>query len=104
MFAQAPLLENADFLLTLGLLLAVILGGGFALLWLDRWRKKQAARDQTRSVDALSAYRTLYDRGEISRAEYETIRGQLAYQMREEIDAALEAKKIKAKGQRKKED
>jgi len=104
MFAQAPLLENADFLLTLGLLLAVILGGGFALLWLDRWRKKQAARDQIRSVDALSAYRNLYDRGEISRAEYETIRGQLAHQMREEIDAAMEARKIKAKGQRKKED
>ena len=104
MFAQAPLLENSDFLLTLGLLLAVILGGGFALLWLDRWRKKQATRDQTRSVDALSAYRDLYDRGEISRAEYETIRGQLAYQMREEIDAALEARKKKAKEGRRRED
>jgi hypothetical protein len=97
MIAQAPLLENADFLLALGLLLAVILGGGFILLWLDRWRKRQAARDRTRSVDALSAYRNLYDRGEISRAEYETIRGQLAYQMREEIDAAMEARKTKAK-------
>ena len=97
MFAQAPLLEDADFLLTLGLLLVVILVGGFVLLGLDRWRKKRGAADQTRSVDALSSYRTLYECGEISRAEYEVIRGQLAHQMRDEIDAALEAKKNKAK-------
>jgi len=103
MFAQAPLLEDADFLLTLGLLLAVILLGGFALLGLDRLRKKRAAADQTRSVDALSSYRTLYDRGEISRTEYETIRGQLAHQMREEIDAVLEAKKNKVKRQQRPE-
>src|SRR4051812_17713782 len=96
--ADARLLENSDFLISVALLLVALLGGGIVLLWLDRWRKKQAAR-QTRSVDALSAYRDLYDRGELSRAEYEVIRGQLAHQMREEIDATLEArKKAKAKG------
>jgi hypothetical protein len=97
MFAQA-LLENADFLTAMGLLLAVILLGGGTLIWLDRWRKKQAARDATRSVDALSSYRALYDRGEISREEYQTIRGQLAHQMREELDAVAESRKRKAQG------
>jgi len=106
LLADARLLENVDFLLSIGLLVVVILGGGIVLLWLDRWRKKQAA-GKTKSVDALSAYRELYDRGELTRSEYETIRAQLAHQMREELDLALAARKktkTKADGRRPSED
>jgi hypothetical protein len=99
-FADARLLENSDFLLSIAFLFVALLGGGVILLWLDRWRKKQAAGEM-RSTDALSAYRALYERGELSKGEYELIRGQLAHQMREEIDATLEArKKAKMKGDR----
>ncbi len=79
-FAEGPF-QSVEFLVTVGLLIAALLGGAVVIYVTDLWRKKQVAPPRE-GVESLSMYRSLYERGELSQPEYRVIRDRLAQQMK----------------------
>jgi hypothetical protein len=68
-------------------LFGVCLVGVLILYFVDRWRKRvQAGEDNDSSSDQLSHFRTLYERGEMSREEYDRVKTLLAGQLRKEMN------------------
>jgi len=65
-------------------LIGVLLLGALIIAMVDRWRKRSRPVGTT-AGDQLSHFRALFDRGELSREEFERIRSQLAPKMKEEL-------------------
>jgi hypothetical protein len=84
--ANPNLFQSVEFLVTVGLLVLILLGGAVVLYVTDVWRKKQLAPDRE-SAEALTSYRAMYERGEITEAEYLAVRNRIAAQMRPETAA-----------------
>jgi hypothetical protein len=51
----------------------------------DRWRKRNA-RLSPAPADQLSQFRSLYERGEMSREEFERVKALLAGQLRQDLN------------------
>jgi hypothetical protein len=79
---------STEFLLTVGLLIAVLLTGAVVLFFVDRWRKRQLADHDSESVESLSSFRALYERGELTEAEYKAVRDKMARKVKQEVAAA----------------
>lgn len=84
--ANPKLFQSVEFLVTVGLLVLILLGGAVVLYFTDVWRKKQLAPDRE-SADALTSYRAMYERGEITESEYLAVRNRVAAQLRQEVAA-----------------
>jgi hypothetical protein len=82
--ATPNLFQSVEFLVTVGLLVLILLGGAVVLYFTDVWRKKQLAPDRE-SAEALTTFRAMYERGEITEAEYEAVRTRVATQLRQEV-------------------
>ncbi|HET6572750.1 MAG TPA: hypothetical protein VFG68_04040 [Fimbriiglobus sp.] len=82
--ANPKLFQSVEFLVTVGLLVLILLGGAVVLYVTDIWRKKQLAPDRE-AADALTSYRMMYERGEITESEYLAVRNRVAAQMRHEL-------------------
>lgn len=79
LFAQKPvgnLLENPDTWILAGLVLAVLLIGAGAISMADRWRKRQ--NQPIDPIESLTSFRELYERGELSKVEYDRILAKVA--------------------------
>jgi len=57
------------------LLVGALLLGAMLLAWAERWRRRMTEAD--RPADALAAFRSSYERGELSEDEYRRIRAKL---------------------------
>jgi hypothetical protein len=66
-------------------LVAAILLGALVIFLVDRWRKRSQT-DQFSAGNQLSRFRLLYEQGELSREEYDRIRGKLGARLRQELD------------------
>ncbi len=86
-FAEGPF-QSVEFLVTVGLLIGALLGGAVVIYVTDVWRKKQVASPRE-GVESLSMYRSLYERGELSKPEYRVIRDRLAKQLKGEPAALV---------------
>jgi hypothetical protein len=64
---------------------AVLLVGAAILALVNRWRK-QPRKETTDAGDQLSHFRSLYDRGELSREEFDQIRAKLGVKLRKELN------------------
>lgn len=84
-FGARNLLDSTEFLIATGLLALALLAGAVVVWLLDRWKKQSEMSLQREASDSLSNYRAMYDRGELSQEEYETVRERLTTQMREGI-------------------
>jgi hypothetical protein len=73
-------------------LLVVLLGGALVIAWVDRWRKRQPPKGPS-AREQLAHFRSLYDQGELSKEEFERIRGLLMERAKRELDAAGAADK-----------
>ncbi len=82
--ARGPTLDPRLLWATLALVGALLLGA-LIIWWVDRWRKRTAEDPETAN-DQLAHFRELYDRGELSAAEFEQIRGLLGQRLRRELD------------------
>jgi hypothetical protein len=83
---EKQLLQNPEFLWTVGLLALVMIGGAVAIGILDRWRKRQVDPARwKRSGPELSSFRDMLDSGEITHSEYEKIRDKMANKMKQEV-------------------
>jgi len=69
---------------TLALVVALLLGA-LIIAVAERWRKK-TREGRSDAGDQLAHFRSLYERGELSREEFERIRGKLGKRMRQELD------------------
>ncbi len=66
-------------------LIATLLLGALVFAWLDRWRKRPQ-REILTPADQLAAFRSSYERGELSQEEYQRIRATLAPKLRQQLD------------------
>jgi hypothetical protein len=66
-------------------LIAVLLLGAVLVYLVDRWRKRLQS-ERPSAGDQLTSFRALYERGELSREEYERIRNKLGQKLRQELD------------------
>jgi len=80
-------------LIATGLLAGALLVGAFVVALFDRWRKRRA--NETFSAhDQLTSFRLLYERGELSREEFERIRAQLLARLKASETAEAAAKSV----------
>jgi hypothetical protein len=66
-------------------LVAALLVGALVIALVDRWRKR-SPDDRISPGDQLSQFRLLYEQGQLSKEEFERIRGRLGRQLRDELD------------------
>jgi hypothetical protein len=71
-------------------LVAAILVGASIIAWADRWRK-HPRRDRLGPNEELTHFRTLYEAGELSAAEFNRIHGLLTARMMKEMDISAPA-------------
>ena len=87
LWAANPLLDT-DFLIATGLLVFVLMVGAIIFGIVERWRRKQFEAPVEDSVESLTSFRAMYENGEITRSEYERIRGKVAVRVKGEVAAA----------------
>jgi hypothetical protein len=81
-------LEPGELLMVALPLIGLLLVAALVLFFVDRWRKRRTVVDSDACApnDQLSHFRSLYERGEMSREEYESVRALLAGQLRKELN------------------
>lgn len=67
-------------------LIGVLLLAAVIISWAKQWRKRPTSEQWTAN-DQLAHFRTLYERGQLSPAEFERIRARLAKRLRQEMEA-----------------
>ena len=75
--------ESSEFLLAGLILAAALVLLAIILAWLKRWRKK-ATTQTWNANEQLAHFRELYERGELSQAEFERIRQRMTHSLRQE--------------------
>jgi hypothetical protein len=83
-FAAGNPFLTTEFFLSVGLLASVLLGGAVVFFFVDRWRKRQLSPGRE-TTDTLSTFRMMFERGELTEAEYRKVRDRVAARMREEV-------------------
>jgi hypothetical protein len=71
-------------------LVAALLVGAIIIAWAGRWRRAPRSVAATAS-DQLAKFRSLYDKGQMTREEFERIRARLGEQIRSEADVPAPA-------------
>jgi hypothetical protein len=86
--AARPRLTPGELLWAALPLIGILLVGALILYVFDRWRKRRSAveGDVCDPNDQLSHFRSLYERGEMSREEFESVKVLLAGQLRKEMN------------------
>lgn len=82
--AAANPLFDTEFLLAVGALVLVLLGGAVAFYFAEQWKRKQLANGY-QDLDSLTHYRAMLTRGELSPEEYERVRDQLAARIKNTV-------------------
>jgi Short C-terminal domain len=75
-----------EFLVAGVIIAAVLLVVAMLIHVVKTWRKRMAGRPMTYPGEQLSSFRALYERGELSREEYERIRAKLGQKLRKALE------------------
>ncbi len=67
------------------LVLAMLIGA-VIIAWVGRWRRSPRSGETASPSDQLARFRSLYDKGQMTREEFERIKARLAAQIRSEAD------------------
>lgn len=81
----AEILQSPDFIWVIGALVASLLIGAFILSRVDRWRKRQLSDSPGADMVQLSNYRALFEKGELSKEEYDRIKAKEAQRLRDKV-------------------
>lgn len=81
----ADLLQNTDFLWMTGALVATLLVGALILSRVERWRKRQMSDSAGADIEQLTSFRAMYERGELSKEEYDRIKSKEAQRLRDKV-------------------
>ena len=84
-------LEPGELLMVALPLIGLLLVAALVLFFVDRWRKRRTVVDSDACApnDQLSHFRSLYERGEMSREEFERVKALLTEQLRRELNVAV---------------
>jgi hypothetical protein len=82
--------RHPEFLTNTIILVVVLLLAAVIFSYLQKWRKRQFEGDNP--VDQLTSFRALYEAGELSQAEYDHIKRQMANRVRPTPGASPTAK------------
>lgn len=72
-----PFLRKSEDWVVVGLLAGALLAGAVILHYFERWRKSGLTSTRDAASD-LTDYRAMFERGEITRPEYEALRAKVA--------------------------
>jgi hypothetical protein len=81
-----PKLKPGEFFWAALPLIAVLLLAALIVYLVKRWMKRKEQVAPEAAGDQLSHFRSLYERGEMSREEFERVRALLAGQLRKEMN------------------
>ncbi len=70
---ELGLSKEAELLLLVGSLVAILLIGAAAISFLNKWRKRQLDDDTSDVTESVGSFRQMYENGELSKEEYERI-------------------------------
>jgi hypothetical protein len=76
--AASDLFDRAEFWWGTGGLVVALVAGAVVVGWVDRWRKRQALAAGAESGEELTSFRAMFERGEITEAEYARLRHRVA--------------------------
>ncbi len=76
-----------DALVAFGMLGGALLVGALAVHLIDRWRKRDAKAEHTPDED-LTNFRAMFERGELTEAEYDKVRKRAAERMKQKLGVA----------------
>lgn len=79
--APIPLLwaltKEQELILATGALVGVLMAGGIIMSRIDRWRKRQMEETED-STGHMGSFRDMYERGELTRKEYDRVLRRMA--------------------------
>ncbi len=73
-----PFLQKTEDWVGVGLLVGALLAGAVIIMVVDRWRKSAMGGSPREGALQLTEYREMFERGEITTAEYEKLRLKVA--------------------------
>ena len=79
------LLQNEEFLWLVGALVVTLLSGALLISWIERWRKRQLTDTPAAEVERFGSYRAMYEKGELTKEEYDRIRQKEAHRVRDKL-------------------
>ncbi len=79
------IVEKVEFLWLVGGLVATLLVGAFVISWIERWRKRQLVQTPADEITQLGHFRALYERGELTKEEYDRIKAKEAKRLRDKL-------------------
>src|SRR4051812_24684069 len=82
-----PFLQKPEDWVVVLSLAGVLLAGAVVVWVVDRWRKR-AVLNEKRSGEELTSFRAMYERGEITEAEYAKLRAKVAERVKAKAAAA----------------
>ncbi len=80
-------------LIATGLLAGALLAGAVIVAFVDRWRKR-GANETFNTHDQLASFRSLYERGELNKEEFERIKAQLLTRLKTTDNAAAKVDEV----------
>jgi hypothetical protein len=79
------MVKSDGFLWVVGALVATLLVGAVLLKWLERWRKRQLTDTPANDVQQLGSFRSMFERGELTKEEYDRIKRKEAARLRDKM-------------------
>jgi hypothetical protein len=83
----AEMVQSAEFLWLVGALIGALLLGAILISWIERWRKRQLSDNPASDLARINDYRGMFERGEITREEYDRIKTKEAHRLRDRLIA-----------------
>jgi hypothetical protein len=75
-------------------LVAALLVAAVVIAWVNRWRRQRDAQEDLSPNAQLAQFRSLYEKGTISKEEFERLRALLAARMRESLGVPAPEKAV----------
>ena len=83
----ADLILTDEFLWATGALIGLLLFGAIAFSIIERWRKRQLSDSPVSEIMQLTSYRAMFERGELTKEEYDRIKAKEAERMKNKLVA-----------------
>ena len=81
------IVQDPEFLWLVGALVATLIVGAIMISWIERWRKRQLSDSPKADVEQISTYRAMFERGDLSKEEYDRIKQKEAHRLRDKLTA-----------------
>ena len=81
----AEIVQNEEFLWLVSALVGALLLGAIVFSWIERWRKRQLSNTPANEITQIGSFRTMFERGELTKEEYDRIKSKEAQRLRDKL-------------------